>query len=238
MVFPHASDLTETPSYLSIIVLPLLTGIAGILGGAVGAFLSKRAEIQAIHSQLGHVVAEAKLTRQATKDVEGKIDQYYWQHQRIWEIKRDVYIDVVKQLGQVRAHLADVAAAATSKAFNWPAIPLKDQPSYKEQAEKSFSEAGKKFQESFERFIIAKTLVLLVAPPELGEHFKVVNNYIIDVRQTTLFPGVNADNMNDVIVRVRNLGGMLEQLVNLIYDDMVKGQERTAAPTPSVPHGT
>ena len=30
MVFPHVPDVTESPQYLSTIVLPLLTGLAGL----------------------------------------------------------------------------------------------------------------------------------------------------------------------------------------------------------------
>jgi hypothetical protein len=96
------------------------TAVTGVIGGAIGGLLggyfSKRGEIQAIHSQLDKVVAETSETRKATLN----IDQDFWHRQRLWDLKRDIAIEMMKQVGAL--HEIVYSAVATAQVL-WDNLP-------------------------------------------------------------------------------------------------------------------
>jgi hypothetical protein len=71
----------------------------GAVGAALGGFLTKSGEIKAISNNIAEIKEHQKEIRAVTKQVESKIDQYYWHHQRLWDLRRDIGIEAIKQVG-------------------------------------------------------------------------------------------------------------------------------------------
>ena len=170
-----------------------------------------------------------KLTREATKEVENKIDQYYWQNQRLWEVKRDTYIEVVKSLGKVRATVSDLVGATASKSLDW------EKKEDRDKADKSFIDAGKAFWESFEAFVISKTLTMLVAPEPLVNRFKETNNAIAQIRTQSLLSASSPEDMHTLLERGQHLALMIENLVGFVYEDLAEHQGRDVGKTAPEP---
>jgi hypothetical protein len=74
--------------------------IAG--GGAyLGSYLKKKEENWATHEDLNKLITQVAAVTKTAKEIEASISNDVWRRQRSWDIRRDVFFDVLKQLATV-----------------------------------------------------------------------------------------------------------------------------------------
>ena|ERR1035438_2217116 len=87
------------------LLLLLQVGAAGA-AAYVGAYWAKRGESKAILADLDKVLTQVSAVTKTTKEIEATISIDMWSRQKRWEIKRDVLIEIVRELGSVEFSLA------------------------------------------------------------------------------------------------------------------------------------
>jgi hypothetical protein len=97
--------------------------ITGLVGGCIGAlagsYWKKSGEIKAIRDNIELVKQDQKEIREATKQVESKIEQQYWHYQRLWDLKRKIGFEAVKQIAALSRSFA-LGQAALNEARKRP----------------------------------------------------------------------------------------------------------------------
>jgi hypothetical protein len=87
--------------------LPAVLSFAGAgVGAYLGLYFKKKGENRAIRKDLNELVT--KVVTQATKDIEVKISNDMWDKQRRWEMKRDAFFAVVRELESMERALSDL----------------------------------------------------------------------------------------------------------------------------------
>ena len=87
--------------------VPVVLSFAGAgVGAYLGAYFNKKRENRTIRKDLDELVTKA--VTQATKDVEAKISNDMWDKQRRWEMKRDAFFAVVRELESMERALSDL----------------------------------------------------------------------------------------------------------------------------------
>jgi hypothetical protein len=76
----------------------LLTGVAAGVGAYIASYLKKKGENLATHEDLNKLVEQVSAVTHTTKLIEAQISTSMWDRQKQWEIKRDVYFDVLKEM--------------------------------------------------------------------------------------------------------------------------------------------
>ncbi len=106
-------------SYAGISIVSLLS--AGV-GAFVGAYLKKKGENLATKEDFRDLKAQTAELKQATKEIEAKIDDQMWNRQRQWEMKRDVLLELIRAMGEIRnAQFAVYSAFKAYKAATFDA---------------------------------------------------------------------------------------------------------------------
>jgi hypothetical protein len=77
------------------------------------SYLTKKADNLATKEDFKDLKQQTSELRQATKEIEAKIDDQMWNRQRQWELKRDILVDVIKAMGEARNAQYGVIAAWT-----------------------------------------------------------------------------------------------------------------------------
>jgi len=86
-------------SYLLLVVFSLLT--AGI-GAYLGAYLRRRGENLATREDFDLILKQLSLQTQEVEGIKSEIARAGWVHQRRWELARDLYLDLLKTLEELR----------------------------------------------------------------------------------------------------------------------------------------
>jgi len=90
---------------MSAAVIAVLMKMLFILFGgavaAIGGYVGTRLKNEAMMHDLEDLKTQNREIRQATKEIEAKIDDQVWNRQRQWEIKRDMMFTAVKSLNEV-----------------------------------------------------------------------------------------------------------------------------------------
>ncbi len=96
------------------ILLWLFTAICA--GGAayLGAYLKAKGENLATHEDIQKLVSEVEATTAATKAIEGRIGDEFWNKQRVWEMKRDALLAYLGALGELGEAALDIGTAFES----------------------------------------------------------------------------------------------------------------------------
>jgi hypothetical protein len=87
--------------------LPAALSFVGAgVGAYLGLYFKKKGENRGIRKDLHELVT--KVVTQATKDIEAKISTEMWDRQRRWEMKRDAFFAVVRELESMERALSDL----------------------------------------------------------------------------------------------------------------------------------
>jgi len=96
-------DWTDIRVYAVVMVTTLLG--SGI-GAWVGAFFSKRGELRAIETKFDSLVSQVARITTVQEEIRAKISTEAWVEQKQWDLKRDLYSDLLEALYYTR-HIAD-----------------------------------------------------------------------------------------------------------------------------------
>ena len=93
-----------------------------VAGGAAyfGAYLRQKAQNLATHEDIQKLVEQVQATTEATKAIESRIDDEFWNKQRVWEMKRDVLFEVsvaTARLDVAILHLLSSESAGQNAGF-------------------------------------------------------------------------------------------------------------------------
>jgi hypothetical protein len=86
-----------SPLYLTLVPL-LVVGLIALLAVFLGAYLKAKAEIVAKTEDLKAVTLQLRETTRAAKEVEASISGKSWLDQRRWDLRRDVYSQLLEAL--------------------------------------------------------------------------------------------------------------------------------------------
>src|ERR1700733_10960347 len=76
----------------------LLMALASCFGSFIGSYSKKKGENLATKEDFRELKAQTAELRQATKEIESKIEDQVWDRQRQWELKRDAVLGVIQAL--------------------------------------------------------------------------------------------------------------------------------------------
>jgi hypothetical protein len=142
-------------SYAGISVVSVMS--AGI-GAFIGAYLKKKGENLATKEDFRELKAQTADLKQATKEIEAKIDDQVWNKQRQWEMKRDALFATVQALGVWENALSTFALF-----YGILGTPPDDiSPQWQDKK----MEATKALDEGMEPFFRARSIASLVAAQE------------------------------------------------------------------------
>lgn len=79
------------------------------IGVFLGAYLKKKGQNLATHEDIQKLVDQVKATTEATKAIEARITDQFWNKQRLWEMKRDTLFELLASLGKMDDALVSVA---------------------------------------------------------------------------------------------------------------------------------
>ncbi|MFC6644452.1 hypothetical protein ACFQBQ_02375 [Granulicella cerasi] len=83
----------DAPSALNFIPNWLQTLIAAGAGAFLASYLKRKGENIAVREELEELVKQVKATTEATKAIEARIGDEFWNKQRMWEMKRDALVE-------------------------------------------------------------------------------------------------------------------------------------------------
>jgi hypothetical protein len=78
-------------------------------GAFLGAYLRKKGQNLATHEDISKLVDQVKATTEATKAIEARISDQFWNRQRHWEMKRDSLLEALASLGRLDDALVSFA---------------------------------------------------------------------------------------------------------------------------------
>lgn len=76
----------------------VITLVAAGIGAYLGAFLSEKGKNRAIREDLDKIVYQMQRTTQAAEDVKAAIANVLWLKQKRWDLRRDVYTQLLEAL--------------------------------------------------------------------------------------------------------------------------------------------
>src|SRR5271155_3103012 len=83
----------------------VLTGIVAGIGAYIGAYLKKKGENLATHEDFQKLLAELKVTTEATKVIEARISIGVWSQQQRWDVQKTALLESLKELATAEAFL-------------------------------------------------------------------------------------------------------------------------------------
>jgi hypothetical protein len=106
------------------ISMPLISFVAAGAGAFFGAYLKKKGENLATHEDINKLVAQVSAVTEATKQIEAKISNEVWDRQRLWEMKRDVLLTLVKAESAAKEAWESLVAAKGTVKGQSPDNPI------------------------------------------------------------------------------------------------------------------
>lgn len=83
-------------------LFPTITGVGGLVGGALGSLFSKWGEITAIQTRIDTVVEQSGRIVESTETIKKELLEETWAKQRRWELKRDTALDLMRVFGEIQ----------------------------------------------------------------------------------------------------------------------------------------
>ncbi len=106
------------------VIVPIISFVGGWLGSFLGAYLKKKGENLATHEDINKLVAQVSAVTEATKQIEAKISNEVWDRQRLWEMKRDVLLTLVKAESAAKDAWESLASAKRAVKGESPDNPI------------------------------------------------------------------------------------------------------------------
>jgi hypothetical protein len=82
-------------------LIPVLLFIGGWAGYFVRPYLAKKGENLATHEDIDKLVKQVQAVTQATKEIENKISNDFWERQKRWELKKEVLFEAARRLSEI-----------------------------------------------------------------------------------------------------------------------------------------
>jgi hypothetical protein len=103
----------------------VLTAMSLGAGAFLGAYFRKTGQNLATHEDISKLVDQVKATTEATKAIEARISDQFWNRQRHWEMKRDSLFEALAALGRLDDALVSFAVVidAEKKGTTDPEVP-------------------------------------------------------------------------------------------------------------------
>ena len=153
---------------------------AGILlfGLYLKSYFSKKGENLATKEDFKELKAQTAELRQATKEIEAKIDDQVWSRQRQWEMKRDILLEATKRITE-----------ANDAVWGWNADFQYLEKNPNEDRSESLPGAVKRWLKAYDGYGLSVALIELVGSDEvlgplkrLAAHLCELNDFILDER--------------------------------------------------------
>jgi hypothetical protein len=91
-----SSNSAIVPRMNLYVSLPIISFVGGWLGSFLSSYLNKKGENLAMHEDIKLLVDQVKAVTEATKKIEATISHEFWNRERLWEMKRDAFLNLVK----------------------------------------------------------------------------------------------------------------------------------------------
>jgi hypothetical protein len=105
-----------TDAYTSHLLTALISFVCAGGGAYFGSYFKKKGENLATHEDINKLVDQVRAVTTTTKEIEAKIDDKFWNRQRLWELKRDSILAAIQAMDRAKASLVVLWAARTPKA--------------------------------------------------------------------------------------------------------------------------
>ena len=80
--------------------------VVAVAGAYVGSYLREKGKNLATKEDLEAIVDQVRQTTKATEDIKAQIGAEMWVEQERWKLRRDLYMRLLENLGQVRTSTA------------------------------------------------------------------------------------------------------------------------------------
>lgn len=87
---------SAAPQYILLAVV--LSGIAALIAAYLGSYFQTKGTHKAIREDLKTLTEKVAATTKAAEEIKARIGQSTWVEQRRWELKRDLYTDLLKSI--------------------------------------------------------------------------------------------------------------------------------------------
>jgi len=105
----------------------LLTAISAGVAAYFGSYLKEKAQNFATKEDIEKLVAQGAAMTQATKAIEERISDEFWNKQRVWEMKRDALIELLSAVHEMADALLELSVFEES-ARNLPQLAAEVAP--------------------------------------------------------------------------------------------------------------
>ena len=135
----------------------LLTLLAGLFGGYLGAYMAKKGENKAIHEDIEKLVDQVKAVTTTTEEIKSSISTEAWKR----DLKKEACYELLKQLEPLSAVLAQLLAAHQQQ----------DDPEFVRQTQIEFAKA-------YGRYMNAQIVVEMVGSEHLRTALRTVTHSV------------------------------------------------------------
>jgi hypothetical protein len=158
---------------MELIAWGITTLVTAFIGSYLASYLKKKGENLATHEDIDKLVDQMKAVTAATKEIEGRITNDFWQQQRRWDLKREVVFEVMKRMGDLEAGSARLTAA----------FLLEKQNPDSNQARDARLKVAAEYNDAIKAFGVAKNMVTLTCGDDATRKLTMIQVEILRIDQ-------------------------------------------------------
>lgn len=140
-----------------------LTTLSAGVAAYCGAYLKQKGQNLATHEDIEKLVAQMKATTEATKAIEERISNEFWNKQRVWEMKRDTLLG----LSSAIVVLEDLLAELNTDAKVVNAMTTAADSPMKDAAHARMQDALQRWQMGWRGLINKRNEVIILCTPPI-----------------------------------------------------------------------
>lgn len=189
---------------LAYLVMALVTILSGGIGAFSGAYLRRRAENLATKADFDSLLTQLRQQTREVEEIKSEISQAGWIHQRRWDLKRQLYAELLVVLEEIR------------EKGRW----INESSSYYFQATPDLSASLERFaahmheRSSIDRFLAAKALAgIFLAPAAVAALDDLSRDY--QVAADTI---AHSNNVAETVIRHGDYVHVLVQSTERAYE--------------------
>jgi hypothetical protein len=99
-------DALGTAAHQYIFVAVVLSGVAALIASYLGSYLQTKGTHRALREDLKTLTEKVAATTRAAEEIKTRFGQSAWVEQRRWELKRELYTDLLRSVYKMQ-HLKD-----------------------------------------------------------------------------------------------------------------------------------